>query len=134
MKNITLLLVAFILAGQIGCIKKDAIKDHLVGSWDLTNHCHEGGFLLFSSDGTGSLSVFEDCVVGYSCINVLPFDWSVEEKTGLLSVTYDNENTAQFICSEGTSTNSGIYPATETTIVSTTTSIISLQGYAFKER
>ncbi len=120
---------------QIGCIpNKDAIKDHMTGSWDLTDHCHEFGFVLFRSDGSGTLSVFDDCVVGYSCINVLPFHWSVDEKAGILTVTYDNQSTAQFICSEGTSSNSGIHPATETSIVSSETQVIALQGYTFEKR
>lgn len=135
MRRILPFILVTLLIGQTGCIpNKDAIKEHLTGSWDLTNHCHEFGFVMFNSDGSGTLSVNEECVVGYWCINLLPFNWSVDEKSGLLTVTYNNQSTAQLICSQGISSNSGIYPARETAIVSESTSIISLQGYTFSDR
>jgi hypothetical protein len=117
-----------------GCTEKPSIADHLIDaeSWRLTGHCDEFGFVTFRPDGSGVLIVDDECVVGFPCINSLPFNWTVDEDSGLLTVIYNNQSSAQLICSEGISSNSGIYPATETTIVGTETVLISLQGYLFE--
>lgn len=128
---IALLMIALMSAG---CVKKPSISDRLTDTefWRLTEHCHEFGFVTFRTDGSGTLSVNDECVVGYPCINLLPFNWTVNEDSGLLTVIYNNQSTAQLICSQGISSNSSIYPATETTIVGTETVLISLQGYLFE--
>lgn len=135
MKNIIKSSLLALVIIQSGCIKKESISDYLVRSdyWNLTNHCYEFGFLLFRSDGSGTLSVNDECVVGYPCFNLLPFNWSVDEKTGVVSVMYNNQSSAQLICSQGISSNSGIYPSTELITVSTSTSVIVLQGYTFQK-
>jgi hypothetical protein len=118
------------LATQVGCIEKETIADHLVdsGYWDLTGHCDEFGFVLFKSDQTGTLKVNDECVVGFPCMNLLPFTWTVDESSGLLTVRYSNESSAMVVCSDN---NGQVNPAIETTVVTTTSSIISLFGNVF---
>lgn len=128
---LSVLLVSTLLVGQSGCIpKKDVLKEHMSGSWDLTNHCYEYGFLVFDGDGSGTIQVNDECEVGYSCLNVLPFDWTVDEKTGVLNISYDPSGSALMICSSIEHTA----PPAESLIVSKDTEMVVLYGYTFTKR
>ncbi|MBI1286818.1 MAG: hypothetical protein GC178_04495 [Flavobacteriales bacterium] len=127
----SILFLSALLIGQSGCLKKkDVLKEHMTGSWDVNNYCDEFGTMIFDNDNTGQLHVNEECEVGSSCLNVLPFDWAVDEKTGLLTVTYDPSGSALMVCSSIQQTA----PPAESTIVSKDTQVIIFYGYSFTKR
>lgn len=113
-----------------GCTKEPSIADHLTDTefWRLTDHCFEYGFVNFRPDGSGNLYVDDECEVGYSCTNVMPFDWSVDEGTGRLTLIYSASGNALVLCGVTQQTA----PPAEVTVVSTETTLISLQGYLFR--
>lgn len=121
------------LFSMSSCIKnpnKDQIRENLVGTWDLTNHCYEYGTLTFDSDNTGSVWVNDECLVGNACLNVLPFDWTLDEESGLLSIYYDPSGSALMICSSIEHTA----PPSETEILTKDTQVIYVYGYTFEHR
>lgn len=134
MKRLFLLLLLPLFVGQTGCKKEqDKLEEHIIGSWDLVNHCDEFGTLSFDGN-SGRIWVNEACISSGSndCLYVLPFDWSVDAETGILTIVYDNESSAQLICSVGQSQNNGIQPSTEIVAISTNTTLITLQGWTFE--
>lgn len=131
MRKLIPLMISIVMIGQYGCIKKkDKLKDHVVGSWDVTNHCDEFGYMSFDGDNTGQIWVNDECQVGSSCINVLPFDWTLDESTGLLTVSYDPSGSALMVCSD----IQQVAPPAETTIISEDTPMIVFFGYSFVKR
>jgi len=116
---------------QSGCIKKkDVLKEHMSGSWDITNYCDDYGTMIFDNDNTGQLHVNDECLVGSSCLNLLPFDWTVDEKSGLLTVTYDASGLALMICGSIEHTA----PPSENAVVTKETQTIGFYGYTFTKR
>lgn len=132
MKKLLLLLSVTALIGQTGCIpkKENKIRENLLGTWDLTNHCFEFGTMAFDSDNTGTLWVNDECIVGSGCLNVLPFDWTLDEESGLLRVMYDPSGSALMVCSSIQQTA----PPSETEVITENTQIIYFYGYTFEHR
>lgn len=117
---------------QSGCIPKkgDALREHLVGTWDLTDHCNEYGTLTFNSDNTGSMWVNDECVVGSDCLNVLPFNWTLDKETGVVNVIYYAGGSALVICSSIEHTA----PPSETAVITEETQVVFFYGNTFEHR
>jgi len=131
MNRILSALILVMLTAQVGCKEKMTISEHLVSSgyWDLIGHCDEFGFVLFKNDLTGTLKVNDECVVGFPCMNLVPFTWTVDEATGILTVRYTNESSAMMVCSDN---NGQVNPSIETTFVTIESTMISLFGNVFR--
>lgn len=132
MRNLFFLILTGVVIGQTGCIpkKENKVRENLVGTWDLTNHCHEFGTMSFDSDNTGTIWVNDECIVGSSCLNVLPFNWTLDEESGLLRVMYDPSGSALMVCSDIQS----IAPPSETEVITENTQVIFFYGYTFEHR
>ena len=132
MKNLLTVILIGLVVGQTGCVpkKENKIRENLVGTWDLTNHCFEFGTIIFDSDNTGTLWVNDECVLGNECLNVLPFDWTLDEESGLLRIMYDPSGSALMICSSIEHTA----PPTETEVITENTQVIFFYGYTFEHR
>lgn len=132
MNRITLFLLCLFVISQSGCIPKkgDALREHLVGTWDLTDHCHPYGTIAFNSDNSGSIWLDDECLYGDDCMHVLPFDWTLDEETGLVRVVYDASGSALIICSSIEHTA----PPSETDVITEETQVVFFYGNTFEHR
>lgn len=132
MKKLLLACLSLTILAQYGCVpKKDnALEEHLLGTWDLVGHCDEFGSMRFDGDQSGTLWVNDECLVGNECLNVLPFDWTLNNETGELRVVYDPSGSALMICSDIQNTA----PPSELIIFTEETQVIGFYGYAFEHQ
>ena len=93
-------------------------------SWELINECDDLGSLIFS-EGFATVQ-YDGCPE--DCFNLFQFDWGVDEKTGVLSISYRRFAT---ICGEIDS-GSGFPP--ETVTITNSTKYITVNNLTFEKQ